>query len=396
MGACSQGSCAVRVECVGHGPPRPSLNLTASCGGAPYRTVLCVGSGRPLWCVTTPPRRRGQVRSLTATVVRASAGLPMTRLVVPTDFSTSAAEAFAYALGLACATDAEVHLVHVLSGPDAPPVGEPGSAPTAVLAHREAERVRAALDAVGREAAAGVSVSTVVRQGRAVAPEVAALVQEVDADLLVAGACGARPRRHGPGAVAAEIVDTAPCDVLLVPHRANAPFSQSLPRRLLVPIDFSGASRPLAVLAFGLARDVGAEAVDLVHVLESLPHPVRWIDETLIEAVPEIRERAGEALRDLAVEAQVATTTATAGLAVSVYVERGKPARTLARVAEALASDLVVVGPHAERPVFDRLLGSVAEGVVRRVRCPVLVARRSAAVEAEDLVDRHSFEADPV
>ena len=51
------------------------------------------------------------------------------------------------------------------------------------------------------------------------------------------------------------------------------------------------------------------------------------------------------------------------------------------------------VGPHAERPVFDRLLGSVAEGVARRSPCPVLVARRSAAPDPPDAdrVDVRSY-----
>jgi len=128
--------------------------------------------------------------------------------------------------------------------------------------------------------------------------------------------------------------------------------------------------------------------VDLVHVLEPLPHPVRWLDETLVDLIPQIQERAESALRTLAEDASSQSGE------MSLYVERGKAAPTIPQVAEALGTDLVVLGPHAERPVFDKLLGSVAEGVARRVSCPVLIARGSA--EPEDTlpsIDTHSYEA---
>ncbi|MGB3542356.1 universal stress protein, partial [Rubrivirga sp.] len=107
-----------------------------------------------------------------------------------------------------------------------------------------------------------------------------------------------------------------------------------------------------------------------------MPHPLRWIDETVTSAAPRIRERAAVALRDLVAHVDAG------GLDVNLYVESGKAVPTVVKVAEVLGSDLVVVGPHDERPVFDRLLGSVAEGVARRSSCPVLVARRTADPDA--------------
>jgi nucleotide-binding universal stress UspA family protein len=151
---------------------------------------------------------------------------------------------------------------------------------------------------------------------------------------------------------------------------------------VLVAVDFSSASAGVARTGLAAASDLGADGVDLVYVLEPMPHPVRWIDETLLDLLPGIRERAGAALRDLAAD----IAPGEGGPDIGLYVERGKAARTVARTAEALGSRLVVVGPHAERPVFDTLLGSVAEGIVRRAACPVWVARATAAPASDERV----------
>ena len=308
-------------------------------------------------------------------------------VVVPTDFSPAAAEAGRYARRLAAATGAPLHLLHVLPWPDAGPF-EADDLPGETAAQEEAAEADRALDALGRWAEGAGLAGAVVAVGRASAPapEIARYAGEVMAGLVVVGTCGQRPRPDALGAVSGELVHTAPCDVLLVPHRAEAPYADGPPRRVLVPVDFSDASRPLLRVGLDVADALGAEGVDAVHVLEPLPHPLRWIDEVVLDLAPEVRQRAGVALRAL-VDAEAG------GAAVELYVERGKPARAIPRVAEALGDDLIVLGPHAERPVFDRLLGSVAEGVARRARCPVLVARRSAApdAEADDGVDPASY-----
>ena len=317
--------------------------------------------------------------------------MPPRPILVPTDFSAPAAEALAYARRVAGATGAPLHVLHAVSWPDAGPFEVPGEAPTAA---QEVAEENALAHAALAEAVGDAEATLVVRHSNVPAFEVRDYARTADVGLVVMGARGRRrPEWRGGdlvlGSVAAEVIQTAPCDVLLVPYRPDSPFSARPPRRVLVPVDFSSASRPLAAFGLGLARDLGADGVDLVHVLEPLPHPFRWVDETLVDVVPEIRERAAAALRKLADEVGAGVEGEPP---VALYVERGKAARTIPRVAQALGADLVVVGPHAERPVFDRLLGSVAEGVARRAACPVLIARESAAPEAhDDEVDVRSY-----
>ena len=304
-------------------------------------------------------------------------------ILVPTDFSPASVEAFAYALRLGAELKADVRLFHALTELDPVGFGSEGESQ-----EENAEEMTLAMEALHQLAAStSASLPCLIRRGRSPAEEIVEEARTGGAGSIVLGMCGQRPAHVGLGAVSGEVIQTASCDVFLVPHREDAPFSGAPTRRILVPIDFSSASRSL--LAFGCAlADVLQAQLDLVHVLEPLPHPVRWLDEAFVDLVPQIQERAGGALRALAADASSSPEK------VGLYVERGKAASSIPRVAEALGTDLILLGPHAERPVFDKLLGSVAEGVARRALCPVLIARASAMPE-EGLprIDAHSYEA---
>lgn len=317
--------------------------------------------------------------------------LALPHIVVATDFSPSARQAFGLARAVAGAFGARLTLVHALAWPDAGPFEVPGDAPTGEQeSAEETAGARAALAALAGDSGAAL----VVRPGRVPALVVAEVAREVGAGLIVLGTCGRRPRHALLGAVAAELVQTAPCDVLLVPSDDAALGSDrsAVPRRVLVGIDFSARSRALAGVGVGIARTLGADA-DLVHVLEPLPHPFRWIDESLLDLTPQIHDRAVAALRELAGDVD---DDLGPGPAPALYVERGPASRTLPRVAVALGSELAVVGPHGDRPFFDRLLGNVAEGMARRAPCPVWVARCSAEPVPDDqAADAASYELEP-
>ncbi|WP_412069945.1 universal stress protein [Rubrivirga sp. IMCC43871] len=296
-------------------------------------------------------------------------------LLVPTDFSPCAARAVAIARQLADATGAPLHVLHVLSWPDAGPFETPGEGRTATEEERgETDRARAAL-----AAAVGADAHLAVVRGNAPAIEIADYAERIGAEVIVVGACGRRGPRAGLGGVAGEVVQTAPADVVVVPFGDAPP---AVVGRVLVAVDFSGAAAPLVRLGQRLAGALGV-GLDLVHVVEPFPHPVRWMDEAVVDLAPQVLGRAHEALRQLAQATE-------AGPETELYVERGKAARTLAQVAQALQSGLLIVGPHDDRPVLDGLIGSVAEGIARRAPCPVWVAR-SSVVDGVETVDARSY-----
>jgi nucleotide-binding universal stress UspA family protein len=137
------------------------------------------------------------------------------RIVVPTDFSPCAEEAWMVAQRLAAAFGSELLLVHVL-------------AEAALLGPLSADRLREVHDAASKRAAAmleswaeqgrskGLSVRLALRTG-APHQEIVDLATDERADLVVMGSHGrGRMSRLLLGSVADRVVRLAPCAVLTV------------------------------------------------------------------------------------------------------------------------------------------------------------------------------------
>jgi nucleotide-binding universal stress UspA family protein len=59
----------------------------------------------------------------------------------------------------------------------------------------------------------------------------------------------------------------------------------------------------------------------------------------------------------------------------------GSASDEILRVAEEIRADLIVLGTHGRKGLSRLLLGSVAEQVLRRARCPVVSVRHLASAE---------------
>lgn len=144
-----------------------------------------------------------------------------------------------------------------------------------------------------------------------------------------------------------------------------------MPKRILVPLDFSACSLQALCHALMLAKLCSAEVV-LVHVVEPL-HPGSMLEN------PETRR-----LRNLALHeaehrlAELARTQVKPHAPVCYLVRAGKPFAVIADLARKTASDLIVLGTHGHTGFPSVLLGSTAERVTRRAHCPVLMARAAA------------------
>ena len=143
-------------------------------------------------------------------------------------------------------------------------------------------------------------------------------------------------------------------------------------REILFATDFSDVSANAGRLAVQTTKRLGAR----LHVLHVVP-PVT-------DPVPSAR-----ALADLAsaLEGRIALVTQlTSGLA----------AREIVAYATRIGIDLIVMGAHGRTGLSRVLLGSVAEAVMRRAPCPVLVVPagrsgdRTAASGSDADVDLHA------
>jgi len=132
---------------------------------------------------------------------------------------------------------------------------------------------------------------------------------------------------------------------------------------ILHPTDFSEQSHHAFRLACALARDHGSRLV-LLHVV---PPPVAMAGEGLVLPAP---DPADEGVWHLLHQLDVPT-----GILALRQVEQGDAAGEILRVAEEVNADLIVMGTHGRTGLPRLLMGSVAEKVLRRALCPVLVVK---------------------
>lgn len=145
----------------------------------------------------------------------------------------------------------------------------------------------------------------------------------------------------------------------------------TLPRTILVPVDFSGHSEAALDYAVELAGKLDAK----LYILHVVGIPVIGAPElgaalapSVIDSIVHDSEAALAKLADARrSQAQIAGTLLRTGDARDVILH----------TAEQVAADLIVMGTHGRRGVRRALLGSVAESVVRMSPCPVLMIRGS-------------------
>jgi nucleotide-binding universal stress UspA family protein len=149
----------------------------------------------------------------------------------------------------------------------------------------------------------------------------------------------------------------------------------SRPGLIVAATDLSEHARPALVRGLAHARAIGAPLV-VCHVLVDvfLHHPLipdPQNNELVLGAT--VMRRAAER-----VTAQVAEVLGVSPDEVRIAVETGAPAEEIVRLAEKEDASLVVVGAKP-RVGAERVLGHVAERVVRYAHGPVLVARGGPA-----------------
>ncbi len=231
----------------------------------------------------------------------------------------------------------------------------------------------------------GVTVETAVLRGR---PATAIVTEAAtfQADLVVLGSRG-----HGTvtsmllGSVSAEVVDQAPCPVLVARHGR-------LGSAMLAMDGSEGATHALALLRhWSIFRHVP------IHVLgvADVPVPITvgaWAeaDLQLMETYSLAVER-DRALREDIVDDAIAELT-DAHLTATGQAEEGDASATIVRVAAEKHADLVIVGSRGQTGLTRLLLGSVARNVLLHTRASVLVVRQAVRVADDPGVEADAYE----
>src|SRR5262245_52792421 len=138
-------------------------------------------------------------------------------------------------------------------------------------------------------------------------------------------------------------------------------------KKILVPTDFSAHADEAFRVAHALARAIGAEVI-LFHVATP---PAVVTEGGRLLAHPGTEEAV-----NLWDRFQTMQPTDTGVRLEHQVIVSDKPgAGHILEVLEKLGCDLIVMGTHGRSWLKQRLFGSVAEEVVRRARCPVMVVK---------------------
>ncbi len=126
---------------------------------------------------------------------------------------------------------------------------------------------------------------------------------------------------------------------------------------ILTAVDGSSVSLVAARAAARFAELPGSE-IHLMHVIEAFD-----------AAAPKACLETGRAMLE-----RVAEESGLSGRA-TFHLAAGTPWREIIQLSANLQTDLIVVGTHDLNPIEKTFLGSVAEQVVKKARCPVYIAR---------------------
>lgn len=143
-------------------------------------------------------------------------------------------------------------------------------------------------------------------------------------------------------------------------------------KTILFATDFSLASDAALPHAEALAQQSGARLL-IVHVEEP---PLAYGGGELYYGLPEpSSERILKMLEDV--------KPADPKLPFAHRLTMGDPAGEIVRIAGEEGAEMIVLGTHGRTGMTRLLMGSVAEAIVRRAPCPVLVYRETAAKLAD-------------
>jgi nucleotide-binding universal stress UspA family protein len=295
-------------------------------------------------------------------------------ILVPIDFSKMSIGAIKTARQLARRFHAILHIAHVrrvdfataFSAPS-PPI-----APFPLMTYEQDAEKRVLQELTALASEHGIlSASCHVVGGGPAFDEICRLAQKIPADLIVMPTHGRTGLKHVfLGSTAERVVRHSPCPVLVVRERRRQ--SKAGPRltvkRILVPVDFSECSQEGLQYAIGFANQFGARIM-LLHATY-----LGYIYSSEGTALYDVRGLQNAARENAERQMQKFVRAAKSGrVKYETAFTDGSPALDICAFAKQHDIDLIISSTHGLTGFEHVLIGSIAEKVVRRAPCSVLV-----------------------
>jgi nucleotide-binding universal stress UspA family protein len=287
--------------------------------------------------------------------------VPVSKILVPVDFSERAFSAVRYARNLACHFHAELTLLHVL-----PPIPYAmggfefgGVVMTDAFADRLPE-ARSEMDEFLASELIGMNVTRLVLEGDP-AQTIVEHAHGCGVDLIVIPTHGYGPfRRFLLGSVTAKVLHDADCPVLTGVHLEEGPILEATaPRKILCAVDLGPQSEKVVRWADQMAQEFQGEMV-VVHAMPlGETHSEEMFDPEWRVALEErVREKLSDLMAGVSTKATIVT-------------ESGNPAEVAHSAAQRFNSDLAVIGRSEAAGMFGRLRTN-AYSIIRQSPCPVV------------------------
>jgi nucleotide-binding universal stress UspA family protein len=185
-----------------------------------------------------------------------------------------------------------------------------------------------------------------------------------DIDLMMVGGFG---QAEGDGSTPLSMVRKAPCSVLVVP-----PGSEPKIESILVPVDFSAHSALALEEAVEVATRVPGASIACGHIFD-LPSGYSRTGRSEGEFTKIMKDHARRHFEEFVRAMDLK------GQNVSFFTRKdANVSRALTKAAARRNSDLVISGGRGRTAMASWVVGSVTEGLVRRLRIPVLAVKKKS------------------
>ncbi len=282
---------------------------------------------------------------------------PLSKILLPVDFSERSLGAARYAKSLADHFHAELTLLHVLTPPHyefgALEIG--GSMLTELYTNRAAQ-VEKELETFLAGELAGTEATRVVLEGDP-ARQIVEYAHDNNSGLIVMPTHGYGPfRQFILGSITAKVLHDADCPVWTGVHLEEAPQTEAARfRHILCAIDLGPQSCQALEWATGMQKEFGAR-LTVLHVMSVSPAEGE-------------SERARE--MELSIRDDLARVQQRFGTQAELVVEAGDPPKVVCEMADRMKAGLLVIGRGSAAGVFGRLRTN-AYAMIRQSPCPVV------------------------
>lgn len=146
----------------------------------------------------------------------------------------------------------------------------------------------------------------------------------------------------------------------------------AMPKKILVPTDFSGFSDKALEEAVEMAKRNRAK-IYLFHVIPIIQQCA--VDYCIDSAIVDDLEREAMQYSQDMMQKQIERVAKSGEVDIVWDIQKGTPYQGILREQEEKEIDLIVIATHGRTGLMGHLLGSVAEKVVKHAGCSVFLVR---------------------